>query len=210
MTHSSSALIIDFGGVLTTDLWASIRACARREGLPADALLELMRSDPYVHRRFVGLEQGEVSQEEFEADLAAAAGISPDGLLKRMCAELRPNDTMLAAVETLRASDVRVAVLSNSWGTGYFSPYEGYQLEERAADVVVLSDQVRLRKPDPAIYALVLRRLGADAPDTVFVDDIASYLAPAEAMGMRAIHHVETDKTLAALAQAFPESEDHV
>ena len=98
MTSVPTALILDFGGVLTTDLWDSVRACARREGLPDEALLDLLRDDPDIHRLFVQLEGGEVSQIEFEARLAAAAHVSPDGLLGRMCADLRPDEAMLAAV----------------------------------------------------------------------------------------------------------------
>jgi putative hydrolase of the HAD superfamily len=147
MTSSLTALILDFGGVLTTDLWESVRACARREGLPENALLGLLRDDPEIHRLFVGLERGEVSQADFETRLASAAAISSNGLLARMCADLRPDEAMLTAVAMLRDTGVRVGVLSNSWGSGYFSPYRGYQLDDRA-DAVVYSDQVRLRKPD--------------------------------------------------------------
>jgi epoxide hydrolase-like predicted phosphatase len=202
MTSIPTALVLDFGGVLTTDLWASVRACARREGLPDNTLLDLLGDDPDIHRLFVGLERGEVSQPEFEVRLAAAAGIPPHGLLRRMCAELRPDEAMLDAVATLRASGVRIGVLSNSWGTGYFSPYEGYQLEDRA-DAVVFSDQVRLRKPEPAIFELMLDLLGVAARDSVFVDDVAANLPPAKAMGMSVIHHADTQKTLAELQRIF-------
>jgi putative hydrolase of the HAD superfamily len=202
MTSVPTALILDFGGVLTTDLWDSVRACARREGLPDDALLNLLREDPDIHRIFVQLERGEVSQPEFEARLGEAAHISPDGLLGRMCADLRPDAAMLAAVAKLRTAGVRVGVLSNSWGSGYFNPYDGYQLEDRT-DAIVISDQVRLRKPEPAIFELMLDLLGVDARVSVFVDDVAANLLPAKAMGMSVIHHVDTPETLAELEQLF-------
>src|SRR5437763_12778837 len=93
----ATALILDFGGVLTTAIWGSVRGCARREGLPDDALLDLLHHDPRIHGLFVALERGEVSQAEFEAELGAAARISPERLLARMCADLRPDEAMLAA-----------------------------------------------------------------------------------------------------------------
>ena len=125
MTGHRSTLIIDFGGVLTTDLWESVRACARREGLPDDALLNLLRND--LHQLFAALERGEVSQAYFEQQLAAAAGLSPERLLGRMCADIRPDEVMLAAVDTLRRTGVKVGILSHPWGTGpgvdaYFDP----------------------------------------------------------------------------------------
>jgi epoxide hydrolase-like predicted phosphatase len=197
-----AALILDFGGVFTTDLWESIRGCSRREGLPDNRLLELLRDDPIIHPLFAGLERGEVSQSDFERRLASAAGIPSSGLLARMCVDLRPDEAMLAAVASLRASGVKIGVLSNSWGTGYFNPYQGYRLDERV-DALVISDQVRLRKPEPAIFRLMLDRLGVNASDSVFVDDVAGNLPQAESMGMHVVHHVDTQKTIAELERLF-------
>lgn len=202
MTHSPTALILDFGGVMTTDLWESIRACAEREGLPPDALLDLLRHDTKIHQCYVGMERGDVSQADFEAQLAAAAGLRAEGLLARMCADLRPDEAVLSAVAALRTTGTRIGVLSNSWGTGYFSPYQGYDLEKRA-DALVFSDRVRLRKPEPAIFTLMLDLLGVDAASCVFVDDVADNLPSAEALGMTTIHHVDSAKTVAALESVF-------
>jgi putative hydrolase of the HAD superfamily len=196
------ALILDFGGVLTSDLWDSVRACARREGLHDEALLDLMRADPAIHPLFMGLERGEVHQHDFEMRLAAAAGISPEGLLGRMCAELQPNQPLLDAIPTLRKSGVRVGVLSNSWGTGYFDPYAGYDLDTKA-DAIVLSDQVGYRKPEIAIYQLMAELLEVHASEAVFVDDVAGYLPPASQLGMAVIHHTDTLSTLSQLGSYF-------
>ena len=40
-----------------------------------------------------------------------------------------------------------------------------------ALDVVVISEAVGLRKPDPAIFALAVTDLGVDAASTLFVGD---------------------------------------
>jgi putative hydrolase of the HAD superfamily len=202
-----TALILDFGGVLTTDLWESVRGCARREGLPDAALVDLLHHDPRIHGMFVQMERGEVSQNAFEVALAAAAGIHPHRLLARMCADLRPDEAMLAATASLRAQGVRVGVLSNSWGAGpwgdgYFDPYDGYELDERA-DAVVISDQVGIRKPEPAIFELMLARLDAPATSAVFVDDVASNLPAAQDLGLQVIHHTATPVTLAELERLF-------
>jgi putative hydrolase of the HAD superfamily len=202
MSPLPSALVLDFGGVLTTDLWDSVRACTRRAGLPEDTLLDLIRHDSAIHPLYVGLERGDVSQTDFEASLAAAAGISPDQLLARMCADLQPDSAMLTAVAALRSRGVRIGVLSNSWGSGYFSPYEGYDLDDRA-DAIIYSDQVRLRKPEPAIFEMMLERLGVDARDSVFIDDVPANLPPAEAMGITVIHHTDTRATIAELQRIF-------
>lgn len=197
------ALIVDFGGVLTTDLWESFRVCDRSLGLPDNTLLDLLRTEPTIGAMYTRLERGEVDQSEFEPRLAAAAGVSPQGLLARMCADLRPCDEMLNGIESLRKAGIKVGILSNSCGPGYFDPYEGYDLDTRA-DSVIISDRVGMRKPEPAIFRLMLDSLGTPADRTVFVDDTASHLTPAQQMGLTAIHHTDPFATLAQLDQVFP------
>lgn len=197
-----TCLILDFGGVLTTDLWESIRGCARREGLAGDAFLDLLKHDPRVRALYLGAERGEVAQADFERGLAEAAGLSPQGLFARLCTDLRPDETMLTYVARLRATGVRVGILSNSWGAGYFDPYDGYDLDDRA-DAVVISDHVGMRKPEPGIFTLMVDKLGVPAHECVFVDDMAANLPPAQALGMQVVHHTAAPATIEALTGLF-------
>jgi putative hydrolase of the HAD superfamily len=105
-------------------------------------------------------------------------------------------------------------VLSNSWGTGpwgegYFDPYDGYRLDE-LADAVVLSDQVGTRKPEPAIFELMLDRLNVPAKEAVFVDDVAGNLPAAKDLGMQVVHHTMSPVTLAELERLFAHSTAHI
>lgn len=196
------ALILDFGGVLTLDFWDALREFSRAEGLPDGALVDLVTKDPTGRRMLSDLERGAIGQARFERYMAERLGVERDGLLARMAAGLRPDDTMLAAVALIREAGIRVAILSNSWGSDYFDPYAPWDLESRA-DVVVISDQVKLRKPDPAIFDLAVERLGVPAEACVFVDDIAAYLEPARARGMAVIHHTGAATTTRKLAELF-------
>jgi putative hydrolase of the HAD superfamily len=124
-----------------------------------------------------------------------------------MCADLEPDEAMLAATTALHAQGVLIGVLSNSWGAGpwgggYFDPYDGYQLDERA-DAVVISDRVGIRKPEPEIFELMIGKLGVPAVEAVFVDDVAANLPPAREMGMQVIHHTATPATIAGLERLF-------
>jgi epoxide hydrolase-like predicted phosphatase len=197
-----TTLILDFGGVLTTDQWDAVRACAVRAGLAEDRLVDLLRRDVVIAPLFARLERGDIDQVDFEPVIAVQAGLVADGLLARMCSDLAPDADMLAAVARLRAADVRIGILSNSCGAGYFDPYDGYQLDERA-DVVVVSHLVGLRKPEPAIYSLAIDKLGVPADECVYVDDVAAYVTPARTLGMTGIHHTSTTDTIAELARLF-------
>ena len=84
---------------------------------------------------------------------------------------------MLRVVDDARAAGVRTAVLSNSLGRSPHDPYGPFNLDDRF-DVVVLSDQVGLRKPDPRIFELTAERLGLPAAECVFADDTEDNLPP--------------------------------
>ena len=56
---------------------------------------------------------------------------------------------------------------------------------------VTVSARVRLIKPDPAIYEVLLDRYGLNAGDCIFVDDSEKNVVGARKIGMRAVHFVE-------------------
>ena len=60
-----------------------------------------------------------------------------------------------------------------------------------------------VRKPEPAIYELVLERLGVDAHECVFLDDLGPNLKPARAMGMTTIKVADPAVALRELGAAI-------
>ncbi|HTL87308.1 MAG TPA: HAD-IA family hydrolase, partial [Acidimicrobiia bacterium] len=92
--------------------------------------------------------------------------------------------------------------LTNNWPRPDDAPFpaDGTGL---GFDVVVESAVVGLRKPDPRIYELVLRKLGVDAADAVYLDDLGINLKPARAMGMTTIKVTDIDRALAELARVL-------
>ncbi len=182
---TARGLLLDFGGVVTTDFYAALRAFCQREGLPANAI-EKALSTPLGSRALAGVESGAITQQEYELTLAGLLGLDSHRLLTRALADLRPRLDVAALVRRARAAGTAAAVLSNSWGTGDFDPYEGYDLEKHF-DAVIISDQVGLRKPDPAIYLLAARLIDVPPDRCVFVDDTERNLPPARELGMAAV-----------------------
>lgn len=195
-------LLLDFGGVLSTDLFESLKAFCRKENLPPDALEPLISTEGGTEL-VADVERGRVSQPEFEQRAAHLLGVDPANLVARIAAGLRPEPEVLAAVARIRARGVRVGVLSNSWGSKPFDPYVEWELPARF-DAVVVSDQVGLRKPDPEIYTLAASRLGVPPAACVFADDIAKYLEPARRLGMTTLHATGPATTIAELERLFP------
>jgi putative hydrolase of the HAD superfamily len=199
MTHYEG-LLLDFGGVVTTDFFASLGAQCERLGLPHDSFRNLVTADPRGRELYHQVECGKLSQADFERGIAQLLGIQPTGLIQGLLADLRPEPLMADAVLNARAAGIRVGVISNSWGTAPYDPYAAYQLDQRF-DAVVISSQVGLRKPEPAIYRLAADELAVPTTQIVFVDDIATNLQPAQELGMAVVHHVDPARTVQELGR---------
>jgi epoxide hydrolase-like predicted phosphatase len=190
-------LILDYGGVLTTSPFPSFEAFCAVEGLPPDAVRARFRDDAGARDLLARLETGTLSSTDFEVEFAALLGVAPADLLQRMFGGMEADEAMIDGIRALRERGVRMAILSNSVGN---AAVYGRALLAELFDTVVISSEVGLRKPDPAIYELTAQRLGM-APDAcVYVDDLAPNLKPARALGMATVlHRGDAAATLAEL-----------
>jgi epoxide hydrolase-like predicted phosphatase len=192
---AAKALIVDFGGVLTTSIWPAFAEFCEAEGLEPDAVKELFRGDAEALKLLRGLETGELSEAEFEPRFAALLGLSDsEGLIVRLFAGLAPDEEMLGAVKAAKQAGIRTGLISNSWGLGIY---------ERAPvdlfDEAIISGEVGLHKPQPEIYLLACERLGVEPGDCVFVDDLRENCAGAEAVGITALLHRDASETVPKL-----------
>jgi len=108
-------LIVDYGGVLTTDVFASFRAFCESEGLPPDTVRDRFRTDPEARGLLAGLETGALDVTAFEPRFAALLAVEPTGLIGRLFGAIGPDATMLDGVRAARRAGARTALLSNSW-----------------------------------------------------------------------------------------------
>lgn len=129
-----------------------------------------------------------------EGDMAAvveAAGFDPSPvLIERLVAMEREFsergvelwEDSLPVVQELRARGVKTALVSNcSHSTRGIVDRLGIA---EAFDEVLLSFEVGVRKPDPAIYREALERLDVAPEHAVFVDDQTEYCDGAAALGI--------------------------
>jgi putative hydrolase of the HAD superfamily len=191
-----SAVLLDWGGVMTTSIFGSFSAFCVAEGLDPDALATLLRNDRDARTLLFDLESGRLKEADFEPRLAAALGVADHaGMVERLFAGATVDAAMVEGVRALRGRGVRTGLVSNSWGTRSY-PRE---LLAELFDGLVISGEEGFRKPDPRMYELGARRVGA-APDTcVFVDDLVFNLDPARELGMAVVHHTSAAATLAEL-----------
>jgi putative hydrolase of the HAD superfamily len=187
-------LLVDYGGVLTTNLFHSFAAFCTDEGLDPQALRGAFAGDKEAAKMLVAFEKGKMEEAEFEVALAGKLGVAPESLIDRLFARMSADAAMVDAVAAAKRAGVRCGLLSNSWG----HRYDRTRWEE-LFDATVISGEVGIRKPDAGIYALAAERLSVPPAEIVFVDDIPHNLPPAEALGMATVHHTDSAKTIAAL-----------
>ncbi len=195
MAGERSAVLLDWGGVMTSSPFASFAAFCAAEGLDPSALADLFRHDRDTRALLIDFECGRMEEAEFEPRLAAALGVAHDGLVDHLFGAATIDAAMVDGVRALRERGVRTGLVSNSWGTRRY-PRE---LLAELFDGIVISGEEGVRKPDPRMYSLGAERAGAPPSECVFVDDLAFNLDPARAMGMAAVHHTAAAATLAEL-----------
>ncbi|HEY7857838.1 MAG TPA: HAD family phosphatase [Candidatus Nanopelagicales bacterium] len=206
-----TGLIVDWGGVLTGDLSVAVRTWAQSDGIDLDAYFEILRDwlgEPYgVQARrnpIHALERGELTVPAFDQHLATALSertghqYSAEGLLSRMFEHFEHAPDMTGLVHRAHESGIRTALLSNSWGNDY--PREGW---DDMFDVVVISGEVGMRKPEPEIFAHTLALLGRPAHECVFVDDLPHNVDAAVELGIVGVRHTSYQETLLELEALF-------
>jgi epoxide hydrolase-like predicted phosphatase len=93
---------------------------------------------------------------------------------------------MIDAVRQVKAAGYRTALLTNISRSGE-SLWRSLLPIDELFDVVVDSSQVKMRKPDPAIFELTCKRLGLPPAECLFVDDLRCNVEAATQLGMTTI-----------------------
>jgi putative hydrolase of the HAD superfamily len=201
---------MDWGGVMTNPIIETVTAWLTADGIDHASYRTVMRS--WVSQAYVtdgvvnpihALELGDCTDAEFERQLAEqlvrvdGGVVSPDGLLARMFATGGVDQVMHNLIVAARRSGLRTGLLSNSWGVEFYPRH----LFAELFDEVVISAEVRMRKPEERIFRLAAERIGLPPQQCVFVDDIAENITAAEAIGMIGIHHRSAGETRDRVAE---------
>src|SRR5262245_26176706 len=186
------AVISDFGGVLTTPLMGSFAAFQDETGIPPSSLGAAMQriGEREGEHPLFELERGRITETDFldalRVELATDLGHEPE--LHRFSEiyfdALEPNQPMVDTMRDLKGRGYRMALLTNN--VREWEPlWRGMLPVDEIFEIVVDSAFVGMRKPEPAIYALAVERIGGGigATDCLFVDDVEDNVAAARELG---------------------------
>lgn len=193
------ALIFDVGGVLVRTVDRSRRAILEAElGLPKG------QTDETVFNSAMGqaAQRGEVTSQALWHWVAADLGLDKQGLghfRHEFWGGDRLNEELVALIRSLRPR-YQTAIISNFMDELRESLTVEYPIID-AFDLVVISAEEKVMKPDPLIFQRTIERLGRQPEECVFVDDFAHNVEGARAVGMYAIHYTPKTDMQAELAK---------
>ncbi|HVD38361.1 MAG TPA: HAD family phosphatase [Solirubrobacterales bacterium] len=204
------AVVSDFGGVLTTPLLAAFAAFQDDSGISPENLGLAMREGLAEGEELplFKLERGEIGEDEFvaglETGLESILGHRPylHHFRHKFFRALDPNEEMIALMRELKASGLKMAMLTNNvreWEPLWRSMLPVDEIFEEIVD----SAFVGCRKPEGRIYELTLERIGIPAEACLFVDDLQVNCEAAEKAGMKAVHFRENAQAIAEIRAAL-------
>lgn len=199
------AAIFDVGGVLCNEgLQAMLVDMKTTLNIDEATLSKIFAS----HIPLIG--SGKIEEAEFWEQVSKTYSTRKvdvsENLLGRAYADsLKPQTEVLEVVKTLGEGGINLAILSNT--------IEQHAQPLRAAGVysefddenIFLSHEIGLRKPSLEVYEFVLRRLGIDAPEAIFVDDRADNVGAAIQLGMHGIVFEDAEKLEADIQVLLPD-----
>jgi putative hydrolase of the HAD superfamily len=193
-TLALRAVVFDYGMVLSGPQDpGALAALLRITGLPLEKFEPLYWTDRH------GYDEGKFTGLEFWQKFIRDSGLSLDpgaaSELNHWDARMwtTQNAAMLAWQIALKQRGFLTAILSNMGDNVLENMQREFDWLPRF-DVLVWSYQLRLAKPDPAIYHHVLQQLGTRPEETLFLDDKLVNIEAARALGFKAIQFSSVER----------------
>jgi len=153
---------------------------------------------PYIHRTFPELTESEILTPWFKADVGELSSLDVwrilgfTGDLEKIEQEyldtLELNEGFYPFIKQAKKT-CRLAIISND--SSRWSQYlrSKFGMNEYF-DVISISGDLKIQKPDPQIFIRTMELLGCTAKECLYVDDREGNLAAARALGMEATQFV--------------------
>jgi putative hydrolase of the HAD superfamily len=193
------AVVFDYGMVLTGPPEPKAHSeLVRITGLTSDRLDHFYWADRHA------FDEGKLNGLDYWRKVTGDAGLALDDeaieALSLWDARMwtTQNDAMLSWQQVLKQRGILTAILSNMGDTVLANMQRELLWLDRF-DVQVWSYQLRMAKPDLAIYEYVLQQLGTRPDETLFLDDKQVNIDAANAVGMRAVLFTDVDHLRADL-----------
>ena len=150
---------------------------------------------------WLDLDRGDLTEAQAEPELVARSGLDPQrlrSLLQLIKQSMHPVETSHALFREVGALGLNRYCLSNMSHDSYASLRRRYDFFEHFHGIMI-SAEVRINKPDTAIFRLLLQRFGLSAARTLFLDDNEDNIAAAQSEGIDGILFDRSDACFAEI-----------
>lgn len=185
MNKKIKAVIWDMGGVLLRSTnWSPRKQLAQDHGLTLDGIHDLVFNSESAIKATVG----EIDEETHWKNIGNHLDIDEAELLqfqKRFWEGDSLDSELVNFIRGLKSA-YTTALLSNAW-TGARRVLTHTKPCIDAFHISVFSCEIGLAKPDPAIYAHIIKLCDVDANEAIFVDDVVENIEAANLFGIHGV-----------------------
>lgn len=204
-------VVFDFGAVLFEWQPAELLRTHLSHVTPTAEAARKLAVEMFHHEDWAAFDRGMRELPNVVAAMARRLALPADllhGFLAPIGERLLPIDTTVALLEQLQQrrrsrGDVHLYYLSNM-PSPFARVLESRHDFLRHFDGGIFSGDVKLAKPDPAIFELLAERYGLVPADTLFIDDLAANVAAARQLGWQTIHCTAPAGLSAQVAALLP------
>lgn len=187
MSQAVKALIFDCFGVFYVD---PVFAYMRDPASPPEKADALHSLDEQAAR-------GTLSKQGFVEQASALLSIAPEAAEQRFFQSKGRDERLIGLVKQLR-QHYKIGLLSNI-GADMMDGFFGTAEREELFDAAILSGEVKLAKPDKAIFELACKRLGVELSEAVMIDDMQSTCDIVKTYGMQSIWYRDFEQLMEEL-----------
>jgi HAD superfamily hydrolase (TIGR01509 family) len=193
-------IFFDFGGVLLQHMdGIDHRAIEGRFDLPEKTLMRVLYRDSlYAEWQTASCTEAEYVESIRDAAVKHIGDRAPEVLKAIEEADNDLNPQMVELVKSLHGR-YTLGIISNTRPGMEERIQQQWPWMLETFDIRIGSGDVRLAKPDPAIFHHALSEAGAEAAHSVFTDDNPDYAEVARNVGMHGFHFTGYDQFAADL-----------
>ena len=192
------AILWDIGGVLVRTMDRTPRLhLAERLGVTYEQLEEMV----FGGEMGAKAQRGEITEAEKWRHAARSLGVPTQGIpgfQQEFFGGDRLDEALVNTIRGLHA-DYRTGIISNALSDTRRMLVDTWRIVD-AFDVIILSAEVGVMKPEPRIYHLALQGLCVEPQEAVFIDDFERNVQGAQNVGLPAIHFRSPQQALQELS----------
>lgn len=190
----------DFGGVLVRTFDPTPRRALEAElGLPPKTIEDLV----FGGELSIRAQHGDIRHDDFWVqvgrDLKLDGRMTVEQFRDRFFSADALDHDLMALIRSVRPA-IKTGLISNAWADARRLFTRTYAIAD-AFDVMVISAEEHVMKPDPRIYRAALDRLGVRAEESIFVDDVLANVQGAQALGIHGVRFQSAEQAQREIRQ---------